>query len=248
MASRTLQQQGVPVPSRLRGPSPAYQGRHRRTSEAARPAPRAQTAARKTGTGSQGSISPGDLSPVRQGSNTASGVGLLEAEFLVAIVLLVMLMFADTSSDYASKVMSVMKRGTLVCVVFFVLAIVASTGSNAAKIAKAFGALMIFAIVITSPMTTVLKDFDNIIKNDWVSTGETADQTAPSSADTGTNNATSTSTANLGTDIVNAVKQELGTEGQSGGKGISSAVKNALNATLNGINPAVGEIFSKIGL
>jgi hypothetical protein len=71
------------------------------------------------------------------------------------------------------KMMSTLKRGTLTCAVFFILAIVAGIGPNAAKASKAFGALVIVAILIQSDMSTVLTDIDGIIKNDWIGTTPT---------------------------------------------------------------------------
>jgi hypothetical protein len=94
-------------------------------------------------------------------------------------------MFANSTSSYAEKIMSLMKRGTLVCLLFFLLAIISGVGENASRIAKAFGALVIVAILLTTPITTVVTDVDSLIKNDWVGSAETGgDQAA--SADAGT--------------------------------------------------------------
>jgi hypothetical protein len=117
---------------------------------------------------------------------------MLEAEFFAAMALLIMLAFSDSSSDYGSRIMSIMKRGTLVIVLFFILAILSTIGPGMEKIVKAFGALIIVGILLTSPVTTVVTDFDNIIKNDWIATSETAGSTA----DTGTGNATTPSSSN----------------------------------------------------
>jgi hypothetical protein len=84
-----------------------------------------------------------------------------------------------------------MKRGSLTCLLFFILALIASGGPNAAKIAKGFGGLIIVAILLTSPVNTVFGDIDNIIKNDWVGSTETEGGTNPASADTGTASSTS---------------------------------------------------------
>src|SRR5215475_11089591 len=63
-------------------------------------------------------------SPTRVGDRSA-GVGLLEAEFLGSLFLLILLLFADTNKSYADKIMSTMKRGTMLCILFFVLALIA---------------------------------------------------------------------------------------------------------------------------
>lgn len=131
---------------------------------------------------------PSEYSPTRMAEKSTASVGLLEAEFLVSLLLLVMLMFANSSTSYSDKIMSLMKRGTLTCLLFFVLAMIASIGATATKVAQAFGALIVVAIMVTSPVGTVFTDLDNIIKNDWIGTGETGTDTTPSSgsSDTGT--------------------------------------------------------------
>jgi hypothetical protein len=117
----------------------------------------------------------------------------------------------SSGSDYASKVMSVMKRGTLLCVMFFILALVATAGPNAAKISKALGALVIVAIVVTSPVNTVITDLDSLIKNDWVGTAETGG-TGPAnasgaSADSGTSGSTSGALSKAGAAASSDVKE-----------------------------------------
>jgi hypothetical protein len=186
----TLQKQGVPIPERL----PAN-GAQSRTANPAAPSRRntAQPSTKRTSksvsnrqsrnsTRSESGTS-GIPNPVSAGKDTVSGVGLLEAEFIVAIFLLVLLMFSSTGSSMAEKIMSMMKRGTLICAVFFILALVAGIGPSASKFAKAFGALVIVAILVTSDMSTVLSDLDGIVRNDWIPTTE---QGTDTSADSGT--------------------------------------------------------------
>jgi hypothetical protein len=191
--------------------------------------------------------------PANAGESTGGGVGGLEAEFLLAIVLLILLMFANSGASYTDRIMSFMKRGSLTCLLFFVLALIASTGQSASRIAKAIGALIIVAILITSPVNTVLTDVDNLIKNDWVGTGESAgDQT---SANTGTSTSTAPNTSNLGSDFLSALEKELNLQGQKATSGnplskssITTDIKNALTSTLNGIIPGAGSILGKLGL
>lgn len=143
--------------------------------------------------------------PARAGSQATSGIGMLEAEFFIAIGLLILLMFVSTSASYTDRIMSFMKRGTLTCLLFFVLALVASAGGNAAKIAKAFGGLVIVALLVTAPIETVITDVDALIKNDWVGTSETANESSSGSApssDTGTGTTSSNA-------IINAIKTGL---------------------------------------
>ena len=110
-------------------------------------------------------------SPTRVGDK-ASGVGLLEAEFLGSLALLILLLFADLNKSYSDKIMSTMKRGTLICILFFILALIAGVGPNAAKIAKGIGGLVFVAILLTSPVTDVIGNFDKFIRQDWVGTTE----------------------------------------------------------------------------
>lgn len=155
----------------------------------ASPTPQAST--RQNAAGNRTFRSPNlrDYNPANAGAKVSGGAGVLEAEFLVSLVILTMLMF--TSGDtYENKIMSFMKRGTLMCGLFFALALISSGGPNAARIAKAFGALVIVAILLTSPVQTVITDMDNIIKNDWVGSSETGNDVAPASADSGTNSST----------------------------------------------------------
>lgn len=257
MAGKSLQAQGVPVPDRLRGPN----------VEKAQPATRprsAQMATRSRGNTqrrnssgnrrrSVGSINA-DYNPVNVAEKGSNSVGALEAEFLVGLGLLILLMFASSAS-YSDKIMSVMKRGALMCVLFFILALVSSAGPNAAKIAKAFGALVIIAILVTSPVNTVVSDLDNLIKNDWVGSSETAGDSTNASASSGTQQS-SPNTGNLGQDFINALEQELKLQGQQSSsnsnpvskQSITTDIKNALTSTLNGIIPGSGSILSKLGL
>ncbi len=198
--AKTLQAQGVPVPSKLSGPQPgSVNGPNTRTANPAKVSrgstPRRASGANAKSVGNRKSRSASrshpitssvdaynKASPINAG-NSVSGVGLLEAEFLCAILILILLMFSSDAS-MTDKMMSVMKRGTLLCAIFFVLALVAGVGPRASKSAKAFGALIIVAILVTSPMSTVLTDLDNIIKNDWI--GVNPKDTKSGSADTGT--------------------------------------------------------------
>lgn len=126
---------------------------------------------------------------------SSSNVGLLEAEFFGALILLVVLMFTGSQS-YAEQIMSLMKRGTLTCLLFFILALVAGIGENAARISKGLGALIIVGILVTTPASGAITDVDNLIKNDWVGTTEHGDDVG--SADTGTGSSSSSGGGILG--------------------------------------------------
>jgi hypothetical protein len=228
----TLQQQGVPWKSRL-GPSrnrqPQIKNQYIRTREKTPQGSRTVTthyAAPQT-SGRRHHFTPRQYNPANAGIQTSGSIGALEGEFLLCLGLLVLLMFANSTSSYGEKVMSFMKRGTLVCLLFFLLAIISNIGPNAEKIAKAFGGLVIVAILITTPINTVVTDIDALIKNDWVGTSETGGDTA-ASADTGTGGGTSTS----------GIESILNTIGPGA---IANAIKsiNAKNAEtiLNSVGP-----------
>jgi type IV secretory pathway TrbL component len=68
--------------------------------------------------------------------------------------------------------MSTIKRGTLVSLLFFILALIAGTGPNAAKVSKGIGGLVFIGMLLTAPSATIIGDIDTVIKSDWVGTSE----------------------------------------------------------------------------
>ena len=252
MATVTPQQQGVPWGNRLRGPSafrrqstqPQIKNQYIRTREPTATGSRTVTthyAAPTTSAASKGG-GPGirQYNPANAGSQATGNVGMLEGEFVLCLGLLVLLMFANSTSSYGEKVMSVMKRGTLVCLLFFLLAIISGIGPNAEKIAKAFGALIIVAILITTPVSAVITDVDNIIKNDWVGSGETGNDTA-ASADAGTGGGTSSATQN-------AVNNSLSTLGDSALSASEAWLLHLSGPAATTVNNAVKSVLSKLHL
>jgi len=151
-----------------------------------------------------------------------------------------MLLFANTDNSLADKIMSTMKRGTLVFAIFFFLAIIAGIGPHASKFSKAFGALIIVAIVITAPVGTVLTDVDNIVKNDWVGSDEHGDDT---SADLAT---ASNSSASASSSPVSAIEAALKAEIDN--KKGTNPISNAMMDTLNGIIPGLGNYLGHGGV
>jgi hypothetical protein len=232
-----------PVPDRLNGfqarrhvvrqrtPLNGQMGGTQDTATTYEPAPR----------GNRTSRSPNlrAYNPANAGANVSGGVGVLEAEFLAALVILGMLMF--TSGDtYENKIMSFMKRGSLMCALFFALALISSAGVNASRIAKAFGALVIVAILLTSPMQTVITDVDNLIKNDWVGSSEQGNDVAPASADAGTASSSNGTIDNAAQDFINSLEQSQSSLSQITGLspsqlGIVSQVQNSISSLLKGI-------------
>lgn len=180
-----------------------------------------------------------EFNPANVGEKGGS-VGALEGEFLICIGLLVLLMFANSTSSYGERVMSIMKRGTLVCLLFFLLAIISQVGPNASRIAKVFGGLVIVAILITTPANTVIEDVDSLIKNDWVGSSETGGDTA-SSADKGTSEGQSDTTQN-------AVNNALGTLGDSASSIMEAWLLHLSGPAANTLNNTVKSILSKLHL
>lgn len=133
-------------------------------------------------------------SPTKMGAG-ASSVGLLEAEFLGSLFLLILLLFADLNKSYADKIMSTMKRGTLICILFFILSLVAGVGPNAAKIAKAVGGMVFLAILLTSPVTDMIGNFDKFLRGDWAGSGEHGTDVGSSSSTSDTGSSTTGGTA-----------------------------------------------------
>lgn len=122
-----------------------------------------------------------EYSPPRMADTATSGVGLLEAEYFGILFLLIVELFAGTAS-YGDKMISMMKRGTLVTILFFVLALIASTGPNAAKVTKGIGGLVLVGILLSSPGNSIITALDNFAKSDWVA----GSSSGTASADTGT--------------------------------------------------------------
>jgi hypothetical protein len=252
--AKTLQEQGVPIRSSLRGPQTRATGNPPQSRGSA-PQSRASAPRQSVGNRQSRNTSRPSYNPATVGANASSGVGLLEAEFILGFGLLVLLMFSNTNATTSARIMSTMKRGTLVCLLFFFLALIAGIGPNASKFAKAFGALVIVAILVTSPVyvppktaggaaTGLLPDIDNIIKNDWVPTGETGTDTAAiSSADAGTSSGTSGAAKSIASGLTGEL-EAIAKEPAKQGSVISQAAIN----TLNGIIPGLGNLVSNGGV
>ena len=245
-----LQKQGVPWKDRLQGPSyfrrqpaePRIKNQYIRTREKTPTGSRTVTTHYETPTNvrRRREMTAGDYNPAALGGKAGGGVGALEAEFLICLALLVLLMFANSTSSYGERVMSLMKRGTLVCLLFFLLAIISQTGPNAERIAKGFGGLVIVAILLTTPMNTVMTDIDSLIKNDWVGTSETGNDTA-ASADAGTQTGTSST-------VQNAVNNSLSTLGDSAVSATEAWLLHLSGPAADKVNGVVKSILGKIGL
>lgn len=117
--------------------------------------------------------------PTEQGEKASGAVGALTAEFLGGLALLFLTLFTDTSSSYSDKMLAIMKRGTLLAISFFLLALISGQGPNAARIAKAFGLLIDVALIMSVASDSMLSELDKFFAGTW--TGSSASGPASSS-------------------------------------------------------------------
>jgi hypothetical protein len=125
-----------------------------------------------------------DYGPTNVGKDVGSSVGTLEAEFFGAMLLIGLTIFFDpkASSDYSSVMLAAMKRGTLVIITFFLLALMSAAGPNAARFAKAFGALVIVALILAQAQDGMITKLDSFFKSDWTSGGASAGDSSANAA------------------------------------------------------------------
>jgi hypothetical protein len=147
---------------------------------------------------SPGFRSGGYPSPVSTGMSAGSSVGVLEAEYFGALILIFLTVFTDSQSSYSSKMLAVMKRGTLASVLFFILALASTGGPNMARFAKAIGALVVAGIFLGTAGQGTISALDAFFKADWTS-GDTTEGDSSSQAPAGTQIGAPDSIANLGT-------------------------------------------------
>lgn len=153
-------------------PAPARRARSRRTGV---------TGARRTGEAAAAGAAVGSYLPTRAADKASSGIGALEAEYVGGLLLIFLTVFTDTGTSYSDKMLSVMKRGTLLSILFFIMALVAGLGNNASRAMKAFGALIdvgiLISVVAVDPATgqsQFLSEIQNFIKGDWKASNASA--------------------------------------------------------------------------
>jgi hypothetical protein len=99
------------------------------------------------------------------------------------MLLIFISIFTDTTTSYSDKMLGAMKRGALLSMLFFILALVAGLGNNASRAVKAFGALIDVALLLhtvsVDPKTgqsAMLTEMTNFFKAPWAAnTASTAD-------------------------------------------------------------------------
>lgn len=136
---------------------------------------------------SQGSSGPAMQSPITAGKSAGS-IGALEAEFFGAMILTALTIFTDpkASTDYPSVMLAAMKRGTMIIISFFLLALLSAAGNNAAKFAKAFGALIIVGLILAQAENGLFAKLDNFFKSNWSSGGSDSAGSSSGNAQAGT--------------------------------------------------------------
>lgn len=163
----------------------------------------------------------------RANPRTGGGhIGTLEAEFFGCMVLIAITIFTDpkASSDYASVMLAAMKRGTCIIILFFILALLASAGDNAARVAKAFGALVVVGLILAQAESGLFKQLDSFFVSNWTSGGATGGTGSSANAEAGNPSpAPGKSTIQQIQDALNNLGQAL-----TGG-GIGSAALGALS-------------------
>lgn len=186
---------------------------------------------------SAGSYAPTDIAKGMGANKTSSSVGVLEAEFFGAMVLIALTIVTDpkASSDYPSVMLAAMKRGTMIIILFFLLALLSAAGPNAGRAAKAFGGLVIVGLILAQANSGLFVILDNLFKSDWSSgDGSGGSQEGASSANAQLGTQTSP-TGSVGSDIAGASVGGL-TLG-----GIESGAEYALDPLmgLTGVSSAV---------
>jgi hypothetical protein len=154
---------------------------------------------------------PRDYLPTRAGEKSGHYIGVLEVEFLGAIILIFLTVFTDQQSEYGDKMLAVMKRSTLASILFFILALFATSGPNAARFAKAMGALVVAGIFLSTAGQGTIDVLDTFIKADWTSgnsSGTTPEGNSSANAQAGSG--TGTSIGSIIGKVGNAAKTAAG--------------------------------------
>lgn len=166
--------------------------------------------------------------PSEAGEKASNAVGAITAEFLGGLALLFLTVFTDSTSSYSDKMLAIMKRGTLLGLSFFLLALISGQGPNAARVAKAFGLLLDVGILMSLASDTMLSELDAFFTGTWKGTDGTS---SSANAQAGSSSVIGQSTGSVGSDIANA---DIGGVTISG---ISAGAKQAINAAIGAINP-----------
>jgi hypothetical protein len=135
--------------------------------------------------------------------------------------------------------LAIMKRGTLIAITFFILALMSAQGPNAARFAKAFGALLDVAILFSVASTEMITEIDGFFKGTW----KAADTSG------GTSSGAPAGQGGLGTSVGGAAGIAKGVAGAAAGAAQGSINRTAVGAPQvpgSGINASITNEILKI--
>jgi hypothetical protein len=158
------------------------------------------------------------------------------------VFFIILALFSDTQSAYLDKISSLMKRGTLIAILFFVLAMISATGDNAAKVAKAIGGLVFAATLLNTNADKLVVMMDAFFKADWTGTDESANQGQSSTA------ATNQSANSALQKAENAAVSSANTIGDTATSAFETWFLHLPGPLANVVNKGVGGILHKLGL
>jgi len=185
--------------------------------------------------------------PVSTGKHAGS-IGTLEAEFFACLVLIALTIFTDpnATSDYGSVMLAAMKRATMIIFLFFILALVSAAGTGAARVAKAFGALVIVGLILAQAESGLFTALDGFFKANWESSGASGSSSANASAGAATP-VPGSSAAGTVVGAAEGIAQKLVTGGASAaGKSIDATSTGAPQVPGTSINSTITNDLLKI--
>lgn len=177
-----------------------------------------------------------DYLPTTAGDTAGNSVTLLEAEYIGCIVLIFLTVFTDGSSSYSSKMLAVMKRGTLATVLFFILALTSASGPNAAKVARALGALVIAGIFLGTAGQGTISALDAFFAADWTANVSSSSESS-GDATAGQN----ISPAQAGNDLTQ-IANNAGLPSITSVSGIPQGIKDVTGFLSNFGNGVIGKL------
>lgn len=189
--------------------------------------------------------------PTERGEKASGAVGALTAEFIGGIALLFLTLFTDTTSSYSDKMLAIMKRGTLLAISFFLLALIGGQGPNAARVAKAFGLLIDAGLILSISSDEMLSEIDKFIQGSWKSGGSSS--SAGAQAGSGS---LGTSPSAAGGDVIQGVKSAAESNQSAvikaaeafANTGVGTAIGSGLNKAYDDASGAVKKFLSGLGL
>lgn len=188
--------------------------------------------------------------PTERGEKASGAVGALTAEFIGGIALLFLTLFTDTTSSYSDKMLAIMKRGTLLAISFFLLALIGGQGPNAARVAKAFGLLIDAGLILSISSDEMLSEIDKFIQGSWKSGTSSSASAQAGSGSLGT------SPSAAGGDVIQGVKSAAESNQSAvikaaeafANTGVGTAIGSGLNKAYDDASGAVKKFLSGLGL